>query len=314
MDRLEAMEAFVVAVDRGSLSSAARFLGRSITAISRALTALEGRLGVQLLRRTSRALRLTDAGVSYLEVCRRVLGELAEADRAASSGLEAPQGVLTVTAPILFGALHVRPIVDSYLTAHPRLRARLLLLDRVVNVIDEGVDAAVRIAHLPDSALIATALGSVHRVVCASPKYLARHGRPSVPRALAEHRCINLTPLTPNETWLFGRGPGGRATQVKIEPVLTVNTAQAAVGSATDGHGVACVLSYQVADAIRARELVPLLTEYAPEAWPVHLVHPARSTASAKVRTFVELATPALRAALGQPTKARLHEHRTSSR
>jgi DNA-binding transcriptional LysR family regulator len=176
MDRLDAMEAFVVAVDHGSLSSASRALGRSIAAISRAITALEARLGVRLLRRSTRALKLTDAGVRYIEVCRQVLGELSEAETVASSVLAFPQGLLTVTAPVMFGALHVRPVVDSYLAAHPQVRARLLLLDRVVNVVDEGVDVAVRIAHLPDSALVATSVGFVRRVVCASPKYIARHG------------------------------------------------------------------------------------------------------------------------------------------
>jgi DNA-binding transcriptional LysR family regulator len=302
MDRLDAMEAFVVAVDHGSLSSASRALGRSIAAISRAITALEARLGVRLLRRSTRALKLTDAGVRYIEVCRQVLGELSEAETVASSVLAFPQGLLTVTAPVMFGALHVRPVVDSYLAAHPQVRARLLLLDRVVNVVDEGVDVAVRIAHLPDSALVATSVGFVRRVVCASPKYIARHGRPSEPRAIAAHRCIGFTALTPTETWTFGAGPeAGRAKFVKVDPVLTVNSAQAAIGSAIDGHGVTCALSYQVADAIRAGELVAILTEYEPEPWPVHLVHPARSSASAKVRAFVEMATPPLRAALGQP-------------
>jgi DNA-binding transcriptional LysR family regulator len=304
VDRLDALEAFVVTVERGSLSAAARATGRSITAISRALTELEARLGVQLLLRTTRSLKLTDAGGRYLEVCRRVLSELALAQRAENAALESPQGLLTVTAPLMFGALHVRPIVDMYLAANTDVRARLLLLDRVVNVVDEGVDVAFRIAHLPDSALVATALGHVRRVVCASPDYLARHGRPREPRDLTRHRCITFSALTPTETWSFGAGPeGGRIKQVKIRPVLSVNTAEAAIASASGGLGVTSALSYQVAEAIGAGALVPLLTSYEPEPLPVHLVQPAGATRAAKVRAFVELATPRLRAVLVEQPK-----------
>ena len=299
MDRLDCMEAFVASVDHGSLSRAAHALGRSITTISRAISALEGRLGTTLLIRTTRTLKLTDAGDRYLAACRRVLAEIADAEQRAASAVEAPHGVLTVTAPVMFGAMHVRPIVDAYLSAHPDVRVRLLLLDRVVNLLDEGVDAAVRIAHLPDSALVATTVGAVRRIVCASPDYLARHGKPREPRALAEHRCISCTALTPSETWTFGPGPeGGRAKQVKIAAVLTVNTAEAAIASALEGQGVTCALSYQVAAPLRAKTLTRLLTAYEPDALPVHLVSAARAATSAKVRAFVDLAAPALRAAL----------------
>jgi DNA-binding transcriptional LysR family regulator len=306
MDRLDCMEAFVTSVDQGSLSRAAHTLGRSVAAISRAISALEDRLGATLLVRTTRALKLTDAGDRYLGVCRRVLAEIADAEQRAGSVGEAPHGVLTITAPVMFGTLHVRPIVDAYLSAHPDVRVRLLLLDRVVNLLDEGVDAAVRIAHLPDSALVATAVGAVRRVVCASPAYLARHGKPSDPRALARHRCIVCTALTPSGTWTFGAGPeGGRAKQVKIEPVLSVNTAEAAIASAIAGLGVTCALSYQVAASLRAGTLTKLLGAYEPDSFPVHLVTAARAATSAKVRAFVELATPALRAALGEKGRAR---------
>ena len=306
MDRLDCMEAFVASVDHGSLSRAAKALGRSITAISRAISSLEGRLGATLLIRTTRALKLTDAGERYLGVSRRVLADVADAEQRARSTGAAPHGVLTVTAPVMFGALHVRPIVDAYLSAYPAVRVRLLLLDRVVNVLDEGVDAAVRIAHLPDSALVATAVGAARRIVCASPSYVARHGKPSEPGALAEHRCISFTGLTPNETWTFGPGPkGGRARRVKVEPVLTVNTAEAAIASALGGQGVTCALSYQIAAPLREGTLTPLLTAYEPDALPVHLVSAARSATSAKVRAFVDLATPTLRAALGEKRRTR---------
>jgi len=306
MDRLECMEAFVAAVDHGSLSRAAQARGRSIAAVSRAITSLERRLGTTLLVRTTRMLKLTDAGERYVAVCRRVLADLADAEQRAGSVGEAPQGVLTVTAPVMFGALHVRPVVDAYLAANPGVRVRFLLLDRIVNLVDEGIDAAIRIAHLPDSALVATHVGATRRVVCASPAYLARHGQPSEPRALADHRCISFTALTPSETWSFGPGPhGGRAKQVRVEPILSVNTAEAAIASALEGQGVTCVLSYQVATPLRAGALTVLLTAYEPDPLPVHLVSAARAATSAKVGAFLALATPALRAALGDGKRSR---------
>jgi DNA-binding transcriptional LysR family regulator len=299
MDRLDCMEAFVASVDHGSLSRAAHRLGRSITAISRAVSALEARVGAKLLVRTTRTLKLTEAGERYLAVCRRVLADIAEAEQRAGNAVLSPHGVLTVTAPVVFGALHVRPVVDAYLSAYPDVRVRLLLLDRVVNLLDEGVDAAVRIAHLPDSALVATAVGAVRRVVCASPAYVARHGKPSEPRALADHRCISCTAITPSETWSFGAGPeGGRAKQVKVEAVLSVNTAETAIASALLGQGITCALSYQVKEPLRTGKLTALLTAYEPDSLPVHLVSAARAATSAKVRAFMDLATPALRAAL----------------
>lgn len=314
MDRLDAMEAFVVTVDRGSLSGAARSLGRSAASVTRAVAWLEERLGVQLLRRTTRSLKLTEAGERHLAVCRRVLAELAEAEKNAGGALDEPRGCLTVTAPVMFGALHVRPVLDELLATHGELRARLFLLDRVVNVVDEGIDAAVRIAHLPDSALVATSLGIVRRVVCASPSYLARHGRPTEPRDLATHRCIAFASLTPSDAWTFAPGPGGgRAKQVKVAPFLTVNTAEAAIGSAIDGHGVTCALSYQVAAAIGSGALVPLLASFEPEPVPVHLVFPAGSTRAAKVRAFVELAVPRLRARLAERPRGARAERKSQA-
>jgi DNA-binding transcriptional LysR family regulator len=306
MDRFDCMESFVASVDHGSLSRAASSLGRSITAVSRGISALEERVGTPILIRTTRALKLTEAGHSYLSVCRRVLADLADAEREAGRPLADPRGVLTVTAPVMFGTLHVRQIVDAFLSNYPDVRVRLLLLDRVVNVLDEGVDVAVRIAHLPDSSLVATAVGGTRRVACASPGYLARHGRPSAPRALAEHRCISFTALTPTDTWTFAPGAGGgRAKHVKVDSVLTVNTADAAIAFAIAGQGITCALSYQVAAALRAETLTAILTAYEPEPLPVHLVSAARAATSAKVRAFIDLATPALRAALREDDRPR---------
>ena len=299
MDRLDAMQAFVIIVDRASLSAAARELGCSIAAISRAVSSLEERLGASLLHRTTRALRLTDRGTRYLAVCRRVLAELSIAERAGDDAVTTPQGLLTVTAPSMFGALHVRPVVDAYLEAHEGVHVRLVLLDRVVNVIDEGIDIAVRIAHLPDSALIATTVGFVRRVVCASPRYLASKGPLREPSDLASHRCIGFSALTPGDSWTFSAGPrGGRARHVKVRPVLMVNTAEAAIGSAVAGQGVTTALSYQVESALASGALTLVLEAFAPEPVPVQLVYPASRTDSAKVRAFVELAAPRLRKVL----------------
>ncbi len=296
MDRFDAMQAFVVTVDAGSLSAAARTLGRSAASVTRAVGGLEARLGVQLLRRTTRTLKLTEAGDRYLAVARRVLAEIAEAEKFAGGPLDAPRGRLTVTAPSRFGTLHVRPVVDDFLEAHAGVQSRLLLVDRVVDLVGEGVDVAVRIAHLPDSALVAVRLGEVRRLVCASPAYLARHGKPKTPADLAAHRCISFTGLTPNDTWAFGGS--GRRQHVKVRPTLSVNAVEAAIGSALEGRGLVRALSYQVALALRAGELVPLLGKFELPALPVHLVYPAGSTSAAKVRSFVELAVPRLRAAL----------------
>jgi DNA-binding transcriptional LysR family regulator len=299
MDQLDAMTAFTLTVDAGSLSAAARKLGRSPASITRAVAALEQHLGVALLRRTTRSVKLTDAGERYLGTCRRVLADLAEAEQVARGGLTAPQGTLTVTAPATFGTRHVRPLVDAYLEAYPDVRARLLLLDRVVNLVDEGIDAAVRIAFLPDSALVAVTVGEVHRVVCASPAYCQRRGKPAEPRDLADHACIACTGVTPGDTWTFGAGPEGRqARHAKVWPTLTVNGVEAAIGSAVDGHGITCVLSYQVADELEKGTLVRLLTAYEPAPLPVHLVYPAGSIAAARVRAFVDLAVPRLREVL----------------
>jgi DNA-binding transcriptional LysR family regulator len=310
MDRLDAIEAFVVTVDRGSLTSAARSLGRSITAISRAITSLEERVGLSLVERSTRSLRLTEAGARYVEVARRVLRELADAEKVALSALDAPQGTLTVSAPVSFGAMHVRPLVDAYLAKYPDVRGKVLLVDRIVNVIDEGIDVALRIGHLPDSSLVATSVGFVRRVVCASSAYVARHGKPRDPSELAKHRCIAFTALTPTETWTFASGPkGGRAKQVRIDAALTVNTAQAAIGSALEGRGITCALSYQVDEAIVSGKLIALLTAYEPDPRPVHLVQPASAVTAAKVKRFVEMATPALRRVLTPQRSAQGRSH-----
>jgi DNA-binding transcriptional LysR family regulator len=307
MDRLDSMTAFALTVDAGGLSAAARKLGRSPASITRAVASLEQHLGVKLLQRTTRHVRLTEAGERYLAVCRRMIADLAEAEQAARGGASALRGTLTVTAPATFGVRHVRPVVDAYLAVYPEVRARLLLLDRIVNLIEEGIDAAIRIASMPDSSLLAIKVGEVRRVVCASPAYCERRGRPGDPRDLADHACVAFTAVTPGDTWTFGAGPSGKASRhVKVDPALTVNTAEAAIGSALDGHGVACVLSYQVAAELENGRLVRLLAAYEPDPVPVHLVHPAGGASVARIRAFLDLAVPRLRAALAHASRSGL--------
>lgn len=298
MDRLDALRALVLAVDRGSLSAAGQALQRSPASITRAIDALEARVGAPLLRRTTRALRLTEAGERYLPVARRVLADLDEAEASTHAAAAEPHGLLSLTAPIAFGSLLVRPVVDDFLARYPHVRARLLLLDRIVSVVEEGIDVAVRIGHLADSALVATAVGSVRRVVVASPSYLRRHGRPRSPADLASHRVVATTSVTPHDAWTFAGGEGGRALRVKVDPILSVNVVDAAIRSTLSGVGVTCALSYQVAEPLASGALVRLLPAFEPPPVPVHIVRPASSARTTKVRAFVDLATARLREAL----------------
>jgi DNA-binding transcriptional LysR family regulator len=304
MDRLDSLRAFVVAVDRGSLSAAARALGCSPASLTRAVASIEARLGTALLYRTTRSLKLTEAGDRYLVVARRVLTDLDDAEKSAGAVTTAPRGVLTVTAPLAFGGLHVRALLDEYLAQYADVRVRLLLLDRVVSVVEEGVDVAVRIAHLPDSALIATAVGSVRRLVVASPAYLARYGRPKSPEDLGTHRCIASTAITPSDTWTFSAGRNGaRSKQARVRPILSVNVAATAIDAALQGMGITCALSYQVAESLREGALVALLAPFEPPPLPVHLVYPATIAGMAKVRAFLELAAPRLRLVLSERSR-----------
>jgi len=296
MDRIDALRAFVAAADLEGLSAAARALGRSPASLTRAVAEVEAHAGAVLLQRTTRSLKLTDAGARYLAVARRVLADLDEADRSADEAVT-PRGVLSVTAPLAFGAMHVRPMIQAYLRAYEDVRVRLVLLDRVADLVTEGFDVAIRLAHLPDSALVAVSLGAARRVVVASPAYLARHGKPRTPADLASHRCVASTPLTPSDTWTF------RAARVRVNPILSVNATEAAIRAAIDGVGVTLAMSYLVAPELRSGRLVRLLTAYEPPPLPAHLVYPAASARAAKVRAFVELATPRLRALLSPRKK-----------
>jgi len=296
MDRLDALSIFVAVAEQGSFVAAARKLRRSPAAVSRAVAALEDRLGTRLLNRTTRAVALTDAGARYLDTGRRLLAELDDLDAGAAGERAAPRGVLAVTAPILFGRLHVLPIALDFLREHPAVDLRLLLLDRVVSLVDEGIDLGIRLGRLPDSTLRAIPAGSVRRAVYASPDYLARHGTPGAPQDLARHACVAFADgMATAERWSFGRD----AIAVAVRPRLAVNTAEAAVDAAVAGLGVTRVVTYQAAAMEQAGRLMRILREHEPPALPIQVIHPAGRHLPAKVRLFVDRAVAALRARFG---------------
>lgn len=296
MDRIDSMRMLVAAVDQGSLAAAARSMRQSAARATRLIAALEAHVGTPLLHRTTRALKLSDAGALYVETCRRVLADLDEADRQAAGEHVAVRGTLTLTAPVVAGTRVLLPIVDAFLDRCPDVSARLLLIDRVANLIDEGIDVALRIAHLPDSGMVAVRVGETREVVCAAPAYLARARRIERPEDLADHPAITLAQSRLSETWQFApSSKGGRAQSIKLRPRLVVNTIDAAIATATAGHGVARLLSYQLADAVQNGALQPILREHEPEPLPIHLVASRASLASAKVRAFIDFAGPRLR-------------------
>ena len=295
MDRIDAMRVFVLAVERGSLAAAARTTGYSAATVSRAIALLEDRLAMRLLHRSTRALYLTGFGETYLATCREVLAQLDAAERGAVAEHEQPSGLLTITAPLRMGQLHVRPVLDAFLDAHPAVQARLLLLDRVTSLLDEGIDVAIRVAHLPDSSMVATGLGEVRRVLCAAPSYLERRGTPREPAALRDHDCIMERDGAEAELWRFFSPSGKTLLPVPIRPRLVVNSSSAAVDSAVEGHGITRVMSYQAAAAVRAGDLVILLAAHEPPPIPVHLITPSARVGAAKQRAFVDFAAPRLR-------------------
>jgi DNA-binding transcriptional LysR family regulator len=298
MDRIDAMRAFVISVDRGSLASAARSLGQSPATISRGIAMLESRLSMRLLHRSTRALHLTPFGEGYLSTCREVLAALDTVERGAEEARERPSGMLTITAPLMFGQLHLRPVLDAFLDANPAVRARLLLLDRVVSMVDEGIDLAVRLAHLPDSTLAAMRLGEVRRVLCAAPSYLQKRGKPNAPAALADHDCIMERDGAETELWRFSAAPGRPLLPIAVRPRLVVNSAAAAVDSAVAGHGITRVMSYQAAAAVLTGKLEVLMAQYEPPPIPVQFVSTSARSQTAKQRAFVAFAAPRLRAIL----------------
>ena len=286
MDQLDGLRAFVAVAELQGFAAAARRLGLSPPAVTRAISALETRLGVVLLLRSTRSVRLTDTGERFLQDCRRVLGDLDEAEAAASGVQSEARGLLAITAPQMFGRLHVAPIVLDFLKAQPQVQVRTLFVDRLVHLLDEGMDVALRIAHLPDSGLTAVPVGSLQRIVVASPDYLARCGEPRTPQDLAAHRAIGFANDAVHPSpWRFREGVAG---EPRIDWVT--NNSEVAVAAAAAGHGLTRCLIYQAADELRAGRLRIVLAEHALPPVPVHIVYPAGRRAPAKVRAFVAFA------------------------
>jgi DNA-binding transcriptional LysR family regulator len=293
MNRLESMSILLAVVDAGSLSAAARRLDMPLATVSRKLGELESHLKTRLVHRTTRQLSLTEAGSAYVAACRRILEDIGEAERAATGEYAAPKGELVVTAPVVFGRLHVVPVVADFLAHYPEIDVSLVLTDRVVHLMDEHADVAIRIGELPDSTLMATGVGTVRRVICASSAYFAAHGVPTRPHDLAEHECITFEVLASMRAWVFESGKSELSVPVRSR--LTVNTAEAAIAAAILGVGLIRVLSYQVADAIRENALSVVLDAFESAPLPIHLVHKGQAPLPLKLRAFLDFVTPRLR-------------------
>jgi DNA-binding transcriptional LysR family regulator len=293
MDRLEAMSVLLAVVETGSLTAASRRLSSPLATVSRKILDLEAHLKTRLLIRSSRRVTLTEAGRSYVAACRRILDDVSEAERAAAGEYSAPKGDLIITAPIVFGRLHVLPVVADFLKAYPDIGVRLTLADRIFNLTEEEIDVALRISELPDSSLVATKVGTIRRVVCASPDYLAQRGTPLHPSDLLAHDCIRFAGLMASVEWTFRVGKAD--TAIGIRSRLVVNTAEAAIDAAVAGLGVTRVLSYQVEAARRAGRLVILLEDYELPPSPVSLVHAGQGLLPLKTRAFLDFAAQRLR-------------------
>lgn len=285
MDKLRAMQTFVAIVDQGSLSAAARALDSSLPAVVRTLAALETSLDVRLLNRTTRRIALTEEGRTYLDTCRQILSELQEAEARLAARHEAPSGTLVVTAPVLFGQLHVAPALYRFLRAYPAVKCRLLLNDRVVNLWEEGIDVGIRISPLDDSTLVAQSLGAIRRVVVASPACLAEQGEVTHPRDLAGKNCIRSHGGGFGQ-WRFWEG--GREFVVPVDGNLEVSHGLTAIDACLDGMGYGCFLSYQVAAPMADGRLVRVLKDYEGPARPVNIVYPHARLLPSRTRVFVE--------------------------
>ncbi|MBW8909221.1 MAG: LysR family transcriptional regulator [Mesorhizobium sp.] len=298
MDRLHAMSLFVATVEAGSLSAAARRAGMPLATVSRRLSELEKHLKTRLLNRSTRRLSLTDAGQSYLAACRRILDDVGEAERAAAGEYLNPTGELVITAPVVFGRLHVLPVVTDFLAAYPEVDIRLTLSDRLTQLVEEHIDLALRIGELPVSAMVAMRVGSIRRIVCANPAYLAGRGVPARPQDLAGHDCVTFEGLASPATWNFGAGKSEIVVPVRSR--LQVNTAEAAIDAAIAGLGLTRVLSYQADASVRAGALQVVLEPFEPPPWPVSLVHAGQGRLPVKLRAFLDFAAPRLKERLAR--------------
>ncbi len=295
MDRLDAMSVLLAVVEAGSFSGASRKLGAPLPTVSRKVAELEAHLNAQLLIRSTRKLALTDAGAAYVAACKRILEQVGDAERAVSGEYVAPRGDLVVTAPIVFGRLHVLPVVSEFLAHFPEINVRLTQSDRIADLIDDHIDLAVRIGVLENSSMVATRVGSVRRVVCASPAYLAGVGVPKVPENLSALSCVNFDGFTSSTAWTFSTKESRSERIVPIRSRLSASTAEAAIDAAISGLGVTRVLSYQAASAVAEGKLEIVLAAYEPEPLPINLVHVGQSLLPLKTRAFLDFIAPRIR-------------------
>jgi DNA-binding transcriptional LysR family regulator len=313
MDRWQAMRVFVKVAESGGFADAGRHLNLSPPAVTRVIAGLEEMIGTRLLTRTTRSVKLTEAGSRYFEDCRRILSEITEAEAAAAGAHATPTGTLIVTASMLFGNMYVLPIITEFLDQYPAMTIRSLFLDRITNIVDEGIDVAVRIGHLPDSGYSAVRVGSVRRVICAAPAYFEKHGVPQKPADLAHHNIVMVTAAWNSLDWQFGKDRKNlgektlnqkaasqktprEKTTVTVHPRLLCNNNEAAISAAISGWGLTRVLSYQIAPALMEGKLQITLSDFEEDPLPIHLVHATGRHASAKVRSFIDFASERLRA------------------
>jgi len=289
MDRIDAMQAFVAVADLQGFAPAARKLGLSPSAVTRLIAALEERLGARLLQRTTRSVTLTDVGARYLERAKRILADVDEAEGSAQAERTRPSGRLVVSAPLGFGRLHVSSVMTAYLTRYPEVSGELRLADRMINLVEDGVDVAIRIGHLADSTLVARHLGEMRRIVVASGKYLKQRGEPATPEAIASHQTIQFGATSAQPEWRFVRD--GRDVAVACTPRFITNSSDAALQYAEQGGGLTRVLFYQAATALKAGRLRIVLEQFEEPPLPIHIVYPTSRLLSAKVRTFIDLVT-----------------------
>ena len=293
MDRLQAMTAFLTVLDTGGFASAARKLNVSPSVVTRMVGELEDAMGVRLLTRTTRMVRVTDTGADYAERCRRILADIDEAEQSATSMHGNPRGLLSITSSMLFGRIYVTPIVTDYLQRYSEVDISCWFLDRIVNIVDEGIDVAIRLGDLPDSSMQAVRVGQVRRVVCASPAYLEQHGVPQTPEELAGHSIVSASGVSSLSEWRFGVDE--RKQSIRVKPRMTTTTNDSAISAVVAGLGLTQLLSYQVAPQLREGSLKVVLVEFEPRPMPVHVIHREGRHVTRKVRTFLDLAIETLR-------------------
>lgn len=293
MDRLQAMATFVQIVDRGSLTAAADALDTSLPSVVRILAALERHLQVRLLNRTTRRIHLTDEGAQFLERCRAILSQVHEAEAALSFQHGEPQGRLAITAPVVFGRRYITPIVNEFVRRYPKINFDLLLVDRFTNLVEEGLDVALRVGELRDSSLVAIPVGQARRMLCASPDYLRRNGTPRAPQDIAAHRCVRFTGVAPRDEWHFR--VGRREVAIPVTSVISCNQIDGALQACIEGLGLGMFFSYQIVSHRKAGDLKCVLEDFETEPRPIQVIYPHSRLLSAKVRTFVDECVAQLR-------------------